>query len=122
MKVLIAIAVFCSLASCGKDETKIIERETQTRPVEPNPNPNPNPNPPAPQITFERTIRPLIDKHCALSGCHAGAGFFETEAQFLNSRSKIRVSNSTMPPQFSPVFAQWTQKEKSIFNDYFDSK
>jgi len=72
-------------------------------------------------VNFAGTIKPMLNKFCAQSGCHAGAGFIQTEAAFLNSRSKIRVGNGTMPPQYSPNYNQFTRKEKALFSAYFDS-
>jgi hypothetical protein len=116
MKFLLTVTLMLATANCGT-EKKVVDR--RTTPVQ-----QPAPTPPtAPTVmTFENTIKPLVNRHCALSGCHAGAGYFDSEANFLNSRSRIRVSNGTMPPQFSPIFSQWTNKEKDIFTRYFDSK
>jgi hypothetical protein len=107
------------IVGCGGSET-IVEKPVPQQPTNP-PDPGGNPNPGGGAVTFSGTIKPLNDKFCALSGCHAGAAFLQTEASFLNSRSKIRVGNGTMPPQYSPNYGQWTQNEKAIYADYFDS-
>jgi len=106
------------MVGCGGSET-IVENPKPQEPSNPNP-PNPT-DPGGGAITFSGTIKPLLDKNCALTGCHAGAGFLASESGFLNSNSKIRVGNGTMPPQYSPSYSQWTQKEKALFSDYFDS-
>jgi hypothetical protein len=83
------------------------------------------PGPPPPPIDNNGeflSVKPLLDQHCALSGCHSGEAFVEVEVKFLNSRSKIRIGNDTMPPKYSPIFSSWTRREKDIFLSYFDER
>ena len=112
------------MVGCGGSET-IIEKQV------PSPHQPPNPGPTVPPggggggggngaVSFAGTIKPMLNKFCSQSGCHAGAAFVQTEAAFLNSRSKQRVGNGTMPPQYSPNYNQFTQKEKALFSTYFD--
>ena len=114
MKVVLFLVALsaCGLEPSGKDKETIVQQ----------PAPPPVILPPDGGVDFARDIKPRNDQHCALSGCHAGASFLQSEAAFLNSRSKLRIGNGTMPPQYSPRFSQWTQDEKDIYTSYFDSK
>jgi hypothetical protein len=104
---------------CGKDEVvreKLVPIEQPTPPV------TPPVEPPVGGAPSFSQLSKKIEQNCALSGCHAGAPFLQSEAGFLNSRSKVRIGNGTMPPQYSPKFNQWTQADKDLFALYFDSK
>lgn len=107
------------IVGCGGSET-IVEKQVPAPKQPPNPGPIVPPGGGNGAVSFAGTIKPMLNKFCSQTGCHAGAGFVQTEAAFLNSRSKQRVGNGTMPPQYSPNYNQFTQKEKALFSTYFD--
>ena len=107
------------MIGCGGSETVIEKQAPAPAPTAPPANPG-NGGVAGGAVNFAGTIKPMLNKFCSQTGCHAGAAFVQTEAAFLNSRSKIRVGNGTMPPQYSPNYNQFTQKEKALFSTYFD--
>ncbi len=97
------------------------EKVTEIRPA-PTPNPQPNPNPGGNDgdvISFNRDVRPILDEHCALSGCH-GSGPFQSGDAFKDFGGPQRVLNGSMPPRYSPKFGQWTDTEKQIILLWYD--
>lgn len=115
---IVGLVLFMAFFGCG---TKEVIKEKLVPGGEPK-QPGPTPQPPAGGTPTFSTLSGLLQSNCALSGCHAGASFLQSEAGFLNSRSKIRIGNGTMPPQYSPKYSQWTQREKDLMSAYFDSK
>ena len=72
-------------------------------------------------LQFDADIKPLLDANCALSGCHANAPFLASADAFLNSNGPKRITNSSMPPSYSPKYGQWTQDNKNTVLAWFDA-
>lgn len=66
------------------------------------------------QLTeWDTTIKPIIADSCAISGCHAAAGFVKTEAAFRASASKIRITNNNMPVPGSKGADEFSAADKA---------
>ena len=72
-------------------------------------------------VDFNSTVKPVLDQHCALSGCHAGAGFVKSESGFKNSNGPKRVINGSMPPSYSPTYGAFGREEKQAILTWYDS-
>ena len=106
---LTSLSCIIFLSSCGgkEKEIRIIERvPIQTVPQ--------NPQGQGPQtqtgLTGWPRVQAIMNEHCALSGCHEGAGFAQNEQSFLRSDSVRRIENRGMPPSNSRKFRDWTEE------------
>jgi hypothetical protein len=108
VKLIVFLFFSFLLNGCGTE--KVTEIRPAPDPQQPNPNPdNGNGN----VITFNRDVRPILDEHCALSGCH-GSAPFQTGDAFKEFGGPNRVIDGSMPPRYSPKYSQWTDTEKDI--------
>ncbi len=73
------------------------------------------------ELSFDADIKPILDENCALSGCHANAPFLASKDDFINSKGPQRITNSSMPPSYSPKYGQWTQDDKNSILAWFDA-
>lgn len=87
---------------------------------EPEPKPKPEPEPTYPQW---QEIKPLVEYHCAISGCHDGnsqtSDHILDEKLFLSTGSRriYATSGREMPPLSSPRFGEYAKgkvKEKIL--------
>lgn len=111
MYILFCLAI---LLGCGAESYK-----------EETPQPAPQPGPQEPRQPGEADpwldeIKPLVQTHCALSGCHAGQSFISTEAAIKASNSLARIKNGSMPPSFSPRIRQYNDQIKAKLVDFLD--
>ena len=116
----ILLDIVLIVSGCGYEkETKIV----------PAPAPAPGPNPGGGggngggggggAVDFNRDVRPIVEEHCALSGCH-GSGPFQSADAFVEFGGPRRVQNGSMPPNYSPKYSQWTDTDKQIILLWYD--
>jgi hypothetical protein len=103
MKILIALAL---VVGCGS------ERQSYK---EVGPGQTPGGQFPGGQIPGQpesfASLKPVIDEQCALSGCHAGQRFLQTEAAFKASSSLQRITSGNMP-RANRNSDLWTDEKK----------
>ena len=104
----LATTMIACLIGCGTD----VKKERVPAPV--------TEEPPAPGISFAAVL-PIIDKHCALAGCHAGAGFVSNGPAFKSSSSKAKIQADLMPLRSSPNYDSWGDDEKAKLLEYLDN-
>ena len=102
------------IISCGPSvDVEVIPKDpTTTTPIVTNPPING-------EVTWA-VLQPIIEKDCNQSGCHAGASFTAGEQAFLNSRSKARVANGSMPPKYSDRYEKWDNEKKDLLLSFFE--
>jgi len=112
MRKLIALVLLMFCFSCG---------QSGGYQDEPAPAPSPGPGPsPGPSGDAFGDIQPLLQKFC--SECHSDAVFIATEKGFLASKAPTRVSNKSMPPNFSKTYSQWKDSDRQRIMAYVQSK
>lgn len=119
MKWMILLFIF----SCGGPKVDV-----EVQPKDPNGQPPPQtpglpPDPPGPDLPDRlswASVSNVLEQDCNQSGCHAGADFTSEEQAFLNSNSKARVANGSMPPKYSKDFNQWTDEKKNLILEFFE--
>ena len=119
VKLFSALIFIGLMVSCGKEEKETIRYVNV-----PQPQPPPVITPPGggDQLVTWATVRPIIDDHCALSGCHSGTQYLKDEDLFIDSFSKERIANDSMPPPYGSKIGQWNDQLKSTMLKYFESK
>lgn len=110
-----ALFLVLALAACGDDDGPRYERYPQPNPPTPTPGPNPGGSDDWAKLSSE-----VLVPNCALSGCHLPTGFLGSKAAFIGSKSRARVGNGSMPPQYSPKFGQWNDQLKARVLKYID--
>ena len=111
IKILVCLFTF-GFVGCGSDvkEERVVRKEPHGKPA---PRPRPRPGPGTGDPVSFRDVKPIIDKHCALSGCHAGAGFVANGPAFKASSSLARISSDSMPLRSSPNYGSYGANEKN---------
>jgi len=57
-------------------------------------------------------IKPIIDRSCAVSGCHANSGFIKSGDAFRKSKALVRLENGSMPKKPSAAADQFSVVDK----------
>lgn len=103
----LSLLIGCGNDPSGDDPPDVIIHQP------PAPPPTPPPGPPEPKpVVWAGDIQNLVKQNCALSGCHAGAGFVTTEGAFKASAAAQVISNGRMPPRYSPNYESWSDEKK----------
>lgn len=69
------------------------------------------------------TVKPIITRSCALSGCHATSGFVKTPEAFLVSKAKARITKTgagKMPVPGSTGDRTFSNASKASVLEFFD--
>lgn len=111
MRKFILLLSLLAIASCGLNPKDEIEHQEVRVPKKPN--------------TGDRAaewgdVQNIVQKSCALSGCHAGSGFVRNGASFKGSNSLERITTTgsrRMPPPSSNAAKELTDdKRRSLVN------
>ena len=102
MKILACLLFI--MVGCGNDPSG----ETST----------PEPSPLPPKSDGFAAAKVVIDEQCAVSGCHAGAGFTQSGPAFKNSTARQRINSGNMPKKSGPNYAIYNSKKKQILLEY----
>jgi hypothetical protein len=111
---------FSFIIGCGFSE----QQPAETAPAKEQQIPAPKPKPPGERggnqsISFLADIKPILDEHCALTGCH-GVDPFASGSEFIDFDGPRRIKNGTMPPRYSPKFDDWTDEDKQLILEWID--
>ena len=117
MKWMILLFIF----SCGgpKVDVEVQPKDPKAQPPQ-TPGLPPDTPPDLPDRLSWANVSNVLEQDCNQSGCHAGADFTSEEQAFLNSNSKARVANGSMPPKYSKDFNQWTDEKKNLILEFFE--
>lgn len=106
------IIMIIFLFGCGTEPSK--------RPREPR-NPGGVTPPPSGGDEDWDDIKPLVQEQCALSGCHAGAGFLATGRAMKASSSANLIARDKMPKPQSPNYDFYNAKKKQRLLNYLNN-